>query len=157
MITLTVPAALLGVVAVIVVSLTKTKLFAGVVPKVAAVAPVKLTPVMVTGVPPAMGPDAGVTRMLDGFPKYVNVLDELLTIPAGVWMRMATVPAAWAGAFAVIQRPALRSVNILVAGMPSKVTCVALLRPVPLKLTRVAPEIGPYVGEILRKDPAELY
>ena len=54
--TFTAPAACAGVIAVMVVALTTTTLVAAVPPNVTAVAPVKLVPVMVTLVPPAVGP-----------------------------------------------------------------------------------------------------
>ena len=57
--TLAVPALLAGVVAVMVVELTTVTLVAAVPPKVTAVAPVKLAPVMVMLVPPAGEPLAG--------------------------------------------------------------------------------------------------
>ena len=54
--TLAVPAAWAGVVAVMVVELTKTKVAAAVPPMVTAVAPVKSVPVMEMAVPPAVPP-----------------------------------------------------------------------------------------------------
>ena len=48
-----------GEVAVIEVAELKVKLAAAVAPKVTAVTPVKLAPVMVTVVPPVCGPDVG--------------------------------------------------------------------------------------------------
>jgi hypothetical protein len=44
----------------------------GVVPKLTAVAPVKLVPVSVTAVPPAVGPVAGATAVTAGLLVYVN-------------------------------------------------------------------------------------
>ena len=57
--TLAVPAAWAGVVAVMVVELTKAKVAALTPPMVTPVAPVKLVPVMVMLVPPATGPLTG--------------------------------------------------------------------------------------------------
>ena len=48
-----------GDVAVIEVAELTVKPVAGVAPKVTAVAPLRLVPVIVTGVPPAPGPDIG--------------------------------------------------------------------------------------------------
>jgi hypothetical protein len=56
-----------GEVAVIDVSLWTVTLVAGVEPKRTAVAPVRLVPVMVTLVPPAAGPEAGVIAVTAGF------------------------------------------------------------------------------------------
>ena len=57
--TLAVPAVPAGVVAVMVVELTKAKVAALTPPMVTPVAPVKLVPVMVMAVPPVVGPVAG--------------------------------------------------------------------------------------------------
>jgi hypothetical protein len=55
-----------GETAVIWVSLTTLKLVAGVEPKLTAVAPVKLIPVIVTTAPPVASPDAGETDVTMG-------------------------------------------------------------------------------------------
>ncbi len=55
-----------GLTAVIELSLLNVKLVAGVVPKSTAVASVKLVPVIVTNVPPAPGPNAGLTPVTAG-------------------------------------------------------------------------------------------
>jgi hypothetical protein len=55
-----------GDVAVIEVALTTVKPVAAVAPKLTEVAPVKLEPVMVTDVPPAVGPLAGDTDVTVG-------------------------------------------------------------------------------------------
>jgi hypothetical protein len=57
--TLAVPALPAGVVAVIEVALTTTRLIAAAPPMVTLVAPVKPVPVIVTDCPPASGPDVG--------------------------------------------------------------------------------------------------
>ena len=57
--TLAVPTLLAGVVAVMVVELTKAKVAAATPPMVTAVAPVKSAPVMVMVVPPAVEPVVG--------------------------------------------------------------------------------------------------
>jgi hypothetical protein len=58
-VTSTVPTDPAGDVAVIDVSETTLNVVAGVLPKLTAVAPVKLVPVIVTTVPPAVGPLVG--------------------------------------------------------------------------------------------------
>ena len=65
-VTSTAPAACAGEVAVIEVALTTAKLAAAVPPNDTAVAPVKLLPVMVTLVPPAIGPAFGLTALTVG-------------------------------------------------------------------------------------------
>jgi hypothetical protein len=62
----TVPAEPLGDVAVICVALLTVKLLALVVLNLTAVAPVKLVPVIVTEVPPAVGPLTGLTDVTVG-------------------------------------------------------------------------------------------
>ena len=58
-----------GEVAVIDVAELTVKPVAGVAPKLTAVAPVKPVPVMVTEVPPAVGPVVGVVEVTVGGPK----------------------------------------------------------------------------------------
>ena len=55
-----------GLSAVIEVSLTTVTFVAGVVPKSTAVAPVKPVPVIVTSVPPSVGPLVGLTPVTVG-------------------------------------------------------------------------------------------
>src|ERR1039457_7195191 len=64
--TLAAPAAPAGVVAVIVVAFTTATPVAAAPPKVTPVAPVKVVPVMVTLVPPAVGPEFGLTEVTVG-------------------------------------------------------------------------------------------
>ena len=59
-------AVLAGLAAVIVVSLTTVTSVAAAVPKSTAVAPVKLMPVIVTGVPPAAEPMVGLRLVTTG-------------------------------------------------------------------------------------------
>ncbi|MNL60507.1 hypothetical protein D3C87_1843240 [compost metagenome] len=61
-----------GAVAVIWVALLTVKAAADVAPKVTAVAPEKLVPLMVTVVPPAEGPLVGEIDVTVGAPTYVN-------------------------------------------------------------------------------------
>ena len=65
-VTTTVPADPAGAPAVIEVSETTVKLVAAVPPKCTAVAPVRLVPVIVTEVPPAVGPEAGEIALTAG-------------------------------------------------------------------------------------------
>ena len=64
--TSTVPADPAGAVAVICVALLTVKPVAAVPPKVTAVAPERLVPVMTTEVPPAVGPAVGETEVTVG-------------------------------------------------------------------------------------------
>ncbi|OWG15638.1 hypothetical protein KDK82_3131 [Delftia sp. K82] len=67
-------------------------------------------------------------------------------VPPTVVMRTSIVPAAWAGAVAVIC-VALLTVNPVAAVAP-KVTAVAPDRLVPVRVTVVPPAVGPAVGEM---------
>ena len=60
------PADPAGVTAVMEVALTTTTLVAGLPPIVTLLAPVKLVPVMVIAVPPAVGPEVGLTLAIVG-------------------------------------------------------------------------------------------
>ena len=64
--TLAVPAAPAGVVQVMVVELTTVKPATAAPPMLTSVAPVKLVPVIVTLVPPALGPRCGVRSVTVG-------------------------------------------------------------------------------------------
>ena len=67
-VTWTMPTSPAGEVAVIEATLTKVKLVAGVPPNDTLVAPVKLVPVIVTVVPPAVGPEVGLIKETAGLP-----------------------------------------------------------------------------------------
>jgi hypothetical protein len=66
-VTVTAPAVPAGVVAVIDVLLTTTTLVAAVLPNVTVAPVAKLVPVMVTEVPPVVGPVFGLTLVTVGF------------------------------------------------------------------------------------------
>jgi hypothetical protein len=66
-VTVTAPAVPAGVVAVIDVLLTTTTLVAAVLPKVTVAPDAKFVPVIVTAVPPAVGPAFGLTLVTVGF------------------------------------------------------------------------------------------
>ena len=68
------PAACAGAVAVIDVALFTVKVVAVVPPKETAVAPVRFVPVIVTLVPPAMGPLDGLTDAIVGASKQMHVV-----------------------------------------------------------------------------------
>jgi len=64
------------------------KLVAATVPNFTAVAPVKLVPVMVTDVPPLVGPAFGLTPVTVGPPDQLEALRSTATdddTPAGDW------------------------------------------------------------------------
>ena len=140
----TTPAACAGVVAVIVVELTTTVTpVTGRPPNVTAVAPVKLVPVMVTKVPPAIGPEFGLTLETVGTVTYVNAAVPV-PVPPGVVTATSTAPAVPAGAVTVIV-VALSTVTFVAAVLPN-VTAVAPVKFEPVIVTLVPPEAGPELG-----------
>ena len=66
-------------------------------------------------------------------------------VPAGNTSRTSAGPAVFGGVTTVIVVPAGLTVKP-VPGTPSKVTPVAPVRPVPVMVTVVPPEVGPLVG-----------
>ena len=145
-VTSTVPATLGGEVAVIWVAESTGELVAGVAPKSTAVAPVKPVPVMVTVVPPAVGPEPGADRgdrrrrvvgeLVSGAGGEVppgrgdGHVDGARRVPAGevavIWVSESTVK--------------------VVAGVVPKSTAVAPVKPVPVMVTEVPPAVGPEPG-----------
>lgn len=121
---------------------------AAVPPNDTAVAPVKFVPVIVTEVPPSVVPEAGETDVTTGAGGTVNVYWSPATVadvPFGLVTLMSTVPAACAGATAVID-VALFTVND-VAAVPPNETAVVPVKFVPVMVTLVPPRVVPLVGE----------
>ena len=144
-VTSTTAAACAGEVAVIWVAEATVKPEAAVVPKWTAVAPVKLVPVMVTEVPPAVGPEVGATELTVGAATKVNLsADEVVEVPPAVVTLMSTVPAECAGEVAVIW-VSETTVKVDAAVKPNA-TAVAAVNPVPVMVTEVPPAAGPALG-----------
>src|SRR5437867_2519309 len=100
-----VPAVWKGATAVMLVSETTVKSVAATAPKLTALAPVKLAPVIVTVVPPLDLPAVGVIEVTEGAGAKVTVnwsLVEVADTPLGVTTVISNVPAAWGGAAAVM-------------------------------------------------------
>jgi hypothetical protein len=101
--------------------------------------------VTVTDVPPAAGPEAGEMLVTVGAEAEYVKPPAATADPLPVVTSTCTLPAAWAGATAVIE---LSETTVkLVATTPSKVTAVVPVRPVPVMVTDVP--AGPEVGEML--------
>jgi hypothetical protein len=147
-VTSTVPADSVGLVAVTDVGLLTVTPVAAVVPKSTAVAPVRFVPVMVTLVPPAVGPEVGLTPVTVGTvagAANVNLSAVLVAeTSVSVLTVTSTVPADPAGLVAAID-VALFTVK-LVAGTVPKFTPVAAVKPVPVMVTLVPPVVGPEAG-----------
>ncbi len=130
-VTLTLPEVPFATMAEILVTLITVNEVAAVPPKLTAVTPVKLVPVMVTVAPVAA--DAGVKEVMVGVGSNVNPArvpvppgDETLTVPE--------VPVATTAVMLVL----LTTLNE-VAAVPPKLTAVAPVKLVPVRVT-VAPE-----------------
>jgi hypothetical protein len=144
-VTSTVPAEWAGEVVVISVSETTVNEAAAVVPKWTDVAPVKVVQVIVTGVPPAVGPDVGEIALTVGSAANLKwSAGEVAEVPPAVVTVTSTVAAAWAGEVVVILE--LETAVKETAVVP-KCTAVAPVKWVPVIVTRVPPAIGPEVGE----------
>jgi hypothetical protein len=153
--TVTPPAVCAGVVAVIVVLLVAVIPVALAPPKVTAVAPVKPLPVIVTDVPPPVGPLLGLMLVTVGVARYVYPPAKLpLCVSGFVTTTLTAVPADPAGATAV-RLVALLKVTPVAAVAPN-LTVAPLWNPVPVIATDVPPAAGPEVGLMLVTDGAAL-
>jgi hypothetical protein len=126
-------------------------LVADAVPNFTTDVPVNALPVMVTVVPPAVGPEVGLTLVTTGRgggAVYVNwsfAVVALVPAPGTVTV-MSTVPVP-AGAVAVIV-DALFTVNPVAAVAPN-FTADAFVNAVPVMVTEVPPPVGPDDGVTL--------
>ena len=145
-----------GVTAVIVVELTTATSLAGAPPKVTRVEgspTTKLVPVIVTGVPPPVGPSPGTmppAALIVGVASNVNSSAATEVPPVEV-TQTSSGPGASEGVTTVAlvsltgvtlvpARPVLSPVGVQV---PPNTTALRPVRPVPLSVTRVPPDVGP--------------
>jgi hypothetical protein len=142
-VTVTAPAVPAGAVAVIDVPLTTTTLVAAVLPNVTVAPLAKFVPVMVTAVPPVVGPLFGLRLATVGWPIYVNPLARLPLWPFSVTVTV-TPPAEPAGVVAVIE--VLLTTTTLVAAVLPNVTVAPDAKFVPVIVTAVPPAVGPVFG-----------
>ena len=139
------PAAWAGTVAAICVAEFTVKLVAFVPPKVTLVAPVKLLPVMVTDVPPAVDPAEGLTPVIAG-PGTLKVnwsADDVLEVPLEFETVISTSPEECIGDVAVIW--VAEFTVKLDALVPPKETELAPVKLLPVMMTEVPPVVGPDV------------
>jgi len=143
---LTVPAACAGVVAVMVVLLTKFTLVAATPPMLTVAPDAKALPVIVTDVPPAVEPEFGVmfVTLGPGADAYVNPFVTVTDCPPGFVTTMFTWPLAWLGAIALI---VVLPTTFAEALVPPKVTVAPVPKPVPEIVTAVPPAVGPEFGD----------
>jgi hypothetical protein len=141
----TAPADPAGEVAVIEVAEFTVNEVALVVPNLTAETEVKPVPVMLTLVPPAVGPAFGLTAVTVGAAWYVKWSAEVaVEVPLEVVTVTSTVPADPAGELAVIE-VAEFTVNEVASVVPN-LTAVAASKFVPVMVTLVPPEDAPTVG-----------
>jgi hypothetical protein len=144
-VTSTVPRDPAGATALIDEGVTTFTEVAGLGPNMTAVAPVNPVPVIVTGVPPVVGPDDGLMPVTVG--AYVNTSSGLVAeVPAGVVTVTSAVPVP-AGAVAVMEVSEF-TVKLLAGALPN-FTAVAPVKPLPDTVTTVCPAAGPNVGLML--------
>src|SRR6059036_2923191 len=98
------PAAWAGVVAASCVALTNETPVAAAPPTVTVAVASKSVPVMVMAVPPAVGPDVGLTAVtVGGGTTYVNWSAGLVELDCPLTVTITSArPAAWAGVVALI-------------------------------------------------------
>jgi hypothetical protein len=126
------------------VVLLTTETFVADAPPNATVAPAaKLVPVMVTAVPPAVGPLLGLTAVTVGWPMYVKPPGRLPLSPPLVTVTV-TGPALPVGVVAVIV--VLLTTTTFVAEALPKVTLAPEAKFVPVMVTDVPPLVGPLFG-----------
>src|SRR5438093_929159 len=102
-VTSTPPAACAGDTAVIELSVSTVKLAAFIAPNFTEVAPVKCEPLIVTDVPPALGPAVGFSDVTTGAStKVKRSKNDVTDVPAEFVTVTSIWPAAWAGEVAVM-------------------------------------------------------
>jgi hypothetical protein len=146
-VTVAAPAACAGVVAVICVPLTTTTFVAAVPPNVTVAPVAKFVPVIVTAVPPAIGPLFGEILLTVGTTTYVNPFVKLPLGTPGFVTVTVTAPTLPAGVVAVIC-VALTTTTFVAAVLPN-VTVAPVAKFVPVIVTAVPPAVVPVFGETL--------
>lgn len=134
------PAALVGLTTVIDVALEFNIVVPASPPKVTVEVPVKLVPVIVTVVPPAIGPLDGETDVIVGASTNVKAESNDADPPAVVIVT-AKVPAELAGVTTVTDVPLI--LPIVVPAVLPKVTAVVPVKLVPVIVTVVPPAVVP--------------
>jgi len=148
--TSTAPAACGGVIAVIDVALTTVTPVAGVSPRFTVAPAWNPVPVMLTAVPPPIGPELGEIAVTVGTELdpdvYVNPSVRLPLCVSGLVTTTSTVAAACAAVVAVI-KVAFTTVTP-VAAVPPRLTVAPARNPVPVIVTAVPPLVVPEMGDI---------
>jgi hypothetical protein len=147
------PAALAGDDTVNVLSEMTVNAVVAVVPKKTSTVLIKPAPVIVTLVPPVVGPEVGVIELITG-DGWKLKLSELF-VPPGVVILIGTVPVTCVGV-TVSTSVSLTTVK-LAAGVVPNFTLVVPARPVPVIATVLPPAVVPAVGNTAVGAGAALY
>jgi hypothetical protein len=147
--TVTTPNAWAGAVAVICESLTTVTAVAAVPPRVTPVVPIRFVPVIVTLLPPAIGPAAGAMAVNVGNGRYVYALFLRAVWPSLLVTTTSMEPVVPAGVKAVIV--VAEDLTTVVAGTPPIVTPSnpPATKFVPVMVIAVPPATGPDAGAML--------
>jgi len=146
-VTVAAPAVCAGVVAVICVALATTTFVAALLPNVTVAPDAKFVPVIVTDVPPAVGPLFGEMLLTVGTTTYVYPFAKLPTSAPGFVTVTVTAPAVPAGVVVVIC-VALTTTTFVAALLPN-VTVAPVTKFVPVMVTAVPPNVVPVLGDTL--------
>ena len=146
-VTVTAPAAPAGVVAVICVLFTTTTFVAAAEPNVTVAPDTKFVPVIVTAVPPDVGPLLGDTLLTVGGATNVKPVARVPLCPLEFVTVTITAPAVPAGVVAVML--VLLTTTTFVAAVLPNVTVAPEAKFVPVIVTAVPPVVGPVVGNTL--------
>jgi len=143
-VTVTAPTLPAGVVAVIVVAFTTVTPVAAAPPNVTVAPAAKFVPVMVTAVPPAVGPLFGLTLLTVGTTAYVYPFARLPLCDPTLVTVTVTAPALPAGVVAVIV-VAFTTTTFVADPLPN-VTVAPDAKFVPVIVTAVPPAVVPVFG-----------
>ena len=145
----TVPAVPAGLVTTSFVATSDVILVTGFGPKATAVAPLRWVPLMVTTVPPVVGPEVGLNVVIDGeVTEEIDLVADVADPPGPVTL-MVTVPAPWGGVVATILWPDVSTVKEVAVVVPN-CTLVVPRKWDPAMVTGVPPRVEPTWGRMSR-------
>lgn len=136
---------LAGVTAVMDVTLTTVKLVTSIELIFTLVAPVKLVPKIVIAVPPACGPELGVTEVIVGKATLYKNVTASLVDPPGVVTTTGFAPTVALDGVSPVILSAVTT-TMLVTALPSIVTLEAPVKLLPKMEMAVPPAIVPFDG-----------
>src|SRR5207244_8168642 len=115
-------------------------------PKLTVAVGAKSVPVIVTAVPPAVGPLVGETAVTVGGVMKVKQPVQVALWPSTLVTTTLTSPAAWAG---VVATTTVASAKVTVPGAPPKLTVSGPAKSLPLIVTPRPPAMEPEFGVTL--------